>query len=160
MSASAGQGEGKLEVNLTPLLDLVLQLIMFFMLTVNFVRIDQVSDEVVLPVVQTAMPIRVSADDFVYVSINKDDTYLSSGKRLFNKETVEKYVRQRKQELDGIARARAEREGKKYSALTSGTVGVVRAHKDASWGAVDDVLQAFVKAGYTRHQLRVLKQAA
>jgi biopolymer transport protein ExbD len=159
MSASVGQDEGKLEINMTPLLDLVLQLIMFFMLTVNFVRIDQVNDEVVLPVVQSAMPIRASTDEFVYVSINKDGTFMSAGKHLANKETVEKYVRQRKQDMEGILRVRAEREGKKYSPLTTVTVGVVRAHKDATWGDVDDVLQAFIKAGYTRHQLRVLNKA-
>ena len=38
MSASVDE---TLDVNLTPLLDLVLQLIMFFMITVNFVRVDQ-----------------------------------------------------------------------------------------------------------------------
>ena len=108
---SANVGSDSADPNLTPLLDLVLQLIMFFMLTVNFVRIDQINDEVVLPVVQTAMPIRASTDEFVYVSINKDCSVISAGKRLVNKETVEKYVRQRKVDLEAIQRARAEREG-------------------------------------------------
>jgi biopolymer transport protein ExbD len=159
MSASVGQSDGKLEINLTPLLDLVLQLIMFFMLTVNFVRIDQINDEVVLPVVQSAMPIRISTDEFVYVSINKDGTFISAGTRLANKDKVEQYVKQVKYERDRILEQRAKREGKSFSAVATGTVGVVRAHKDCKWGDVDDVLQAFIKAGYTRHQLRVLKQA-
>ena len=42
MSGSAGHEE--LDINLTPLLDLVLQLIMFFMITINFVRADQFDD--------------------------------------------------------------------------------------------------------------------
>ena len=54
MSASVGS-EGA-DPNLTPLLDLVLQLIMFFMITVNFVRTDQFDDAIKLPVATSAMP--------------------------------------------------------------------------------------------------------
>ena len=43
--------------NLTPLLDVVLQLIMFFMITVNFVAAERSSDESMhLPVVQSTVP--------------------------------------------------------------------------------------------------------
>lgn len=157
MSASVGQGEGKLEINLTPLLDLVLQLIMFFMLTVNFVRVDQVNDEVLLPVVQSAMPIRNTTDNLVYISIGKDDSRIISGKHL-TKANLGAYVQERKRELEGQARARAERLGVKYQPVP--VIVVVRAHRDASWGAVYDTLQDCVSAGYSRWQLRVLKQSA
>ena len=45
MSGSV-DGGGAPDPNLTPLLDLVLQLIMFFMITVNFIRVDQFDDSV------------------------------------------------------------------------------------------------------------------
>jgi biopolymer transport protein ExbD len=38
MAASVGSGADRVEPNLTPLLDVILQLIMFFMITVNFVN--------------------------------------------------------------------------------------------------------------------------
>src|ERR1051326_236719 len=45
--------EIKAEPNLVPLLDLVFQLIMFFMICVNFVS-EQVSADIVLPIAQSA----------------------------------------------------------------------------------------------------------
>jgi hypothetical protein len=45
---AAAVGSEKMELNLTPLLDVVLQLIMFFMMCVNFVM-DQVDPNVLLP---------------------------------------------------------------------------------------------------------------
>jgi biopolymer transport protein ExbD len=158
MSASVGQSEGKCDINLTPLLDLVLQLIMFFMLTVNFVRIDQISDDVVLPVVQSAMPIKNTSDNLVYVSITKDNLRLASGKRLNTAAQLKTYVLDRKRELDTQARVRADREGVTYQPVP--IIVVVRAHRDASWGIIFDTLQECANAGYSRWQLRVLKQAA
>src|SRR5207302_2579921 len=46
-------GEIKAEPNLIPLLDLVFQLIMFFMICVNFVS-AQVNEEIKLPIAQSA----------------------------------------------------------------------------------------------------------
>src|SRR5437660_761774 len=68
MSASV-DSEG-LDVNLTPLLDLVLQLIMFFMITVNFVRVDQFDDTIKLPVASQAIPLDNSAEDWVFLNMN------------------------------------------------------------------------------------------
>jgi biopolymer transport protein ExbD len=157
MSANVGHTGDKLDINLTPLLDLVLQLIMFFMLTVNFVRVDQVNDQVLLPVVQSAMPIRASSDNLVYISIGKDDSRMAGG-RVLSKARIKDYVVQRKRELDLQGQIRAQRAGVKYQAVP--LVVVVRAHRDASWGAIYETLQECVNAGYARWQLRVLKQAA
>ena len=55
---SANVASDEIDVNLTPLLDLVLQLIMFFIITVNFVRVDQFDESVSLPVAQSAVPLK------------------------------------------------------------------------------------------------------
>src|SRR5947207_14774133 len=47
--------EGIAEPNLTPLLDVVMQLLMFFMMCVNFVS-EQVNEDIKLPVAQSARP--------------------------------------------------------------------------------------------------------
>lgn len=52
---SAPSGEDKCEPNLTPLLDLVLQLVMFFMLTANFDKLDKNKD-VILPKASQLVP--------------------------------------------------------------------------------------------------------
>jgi len=67
MSASVGS-EGA-DPNLTPLLDLVLQLIMFFMITVNFVRADQFDDAIKLPVATSAIAMDPSAEDLIFLNL-------------------------------------------------------------------------------------------
>jgi biopolymer transport protein ExbD len=67
MAASVGGDD--LEVNLTPLLDLVLQLIMFFMACINFVS-EQVSLNVMLPVSASTQEIQPkSEDDVLFINI-------------------------------------------------------------------------------------------
>src|SRR6184192_2508579 len=85
MSANVGS-EGA-DPNLVPLLDLVLQLIMFFMITVNFVRVEQFNDEVKLPVVQNAVVMDKTADRYVFLSMNKDGKLVGSaaGRDTFSK---------------------------------------------------------------------------
>jgi biopolymer transport protein ExbD len=56
MSHGAGGDGGVCDPNLTPLLDLVLQLLMFFMVCVNFVA-EQVSGDIRLPTSESAKPI-------------------------------------------------------------------------------------------------------
>src|SRR5438094_9252621 len=53
MRSHISLGEIKAEPNLVPLLDLVFQLIMFFMICVNFVS-EQVNELIMLPVSQSA----------------------------------------------------------------------------------------------------------
>jgi biopolymer transport protein ExbD len=64
MAASASSDS--MDINLTPLLDVVMQLIMFFMMCVNFVS-DQVSANVVLPKSLSAQDIMPKTDVDVLV---------------------------------------------------------------------------------------------
>src|SRR3954468_21475259 len=51
------RGEGRVDVNLTPLLDVVLQLITFFMMLVHFgTKIEGATAEIRLPVAPAALP--------------------------------------------------------------------------------------------------------
>ena len=70
MPVSASLESEGLDVNLTPLLDLVLQLIMFFMITVNFVRVDQFDDAITLPMASQAVPLDNSAEDWVFLNLD------------------------------------------------------------------------------------------
>lgn len=64
-----GSGEGgHMEPNLTPLLDVVLQLLMFFMMCVNFVT-NQVSEDIVLPESMSAVPMDKSESDVLFVNV-------------------------------------------------------------------------------------------
>src|SRR5262245_19532317 len=63
---AASTSADSMELNLTPLLDVVMQLIMFFMMCVNFVS-DQVSQNVMLPTSLSAQEIMPKTDVDVLV---------------------------------------------------------------------------------------------
>src|ERR1700693_6334985 len=106
MSASVG-GEGP-DPNLTPLLDLVLQLIMFFMITVNFVRLDQFDDSIKLPVATSAVPIDSTAEDHVFLNLDAKGNLvgLLSNMSLDTPEKIKVHLIQEKANLERSARAR------------------------------------------------------
>lgn len=158
---------GESELNLTPLLDVVLQLIMFFLITVNFERQDRFSG-VTLPPVQIAVPIDPKArdrpendsDNWVYLNLTKEgelvvpnvdtmnyekmatDTTLQSKLEAFlnrTREKMERYAKYNNKPLDQVR-----------------PVIVLRADQDVRYEHVHNILDLCVNAGYRNWQLRVL----
>src|SRR5947209_19097482 len=68
MSHGGSSDGGTMEPNLTPLLDVVLQLLMFFMMCVNFVT-EQVSGDIKLPVSQSARPMDKTETDVLFINV-------------------------------------------------------------------------------------------
>ena len=64
------------EPNLVPLLDLVLQLVMFFMMCANFVM-EQVDQTILLPVAQQAKPMSETGPDVVFLNVTADGALLN-----------------------------------------------------------------------------------
>src|SRR5438270_739467 len=58
--------------NLVPLLDLVLQLIMFLMITANFVKMETFDESIQLPLVQQARPLELKDAAFVFLTLTRD----------------------------------------------------------------------------------------
>ena len=71
MSHGAGAGDIRAEPDLTPMLDLVMQLLMYFIMCVNFIG-EEVNENVQLPPAQAARPIDKSEGDVLFVNVNKD----------------------------------------------------------------------------------------
>jgi biopolymer transport protein ExbD len=151
MMQGQGSTDSRLEINLTPLLDLVLQLIMFFMLTVNFVRVDQFGVRVDLPVVQSAMALASGAENTVTINIDQSGQRIAGGEKLRTASQLRTYIETRKEEFDRLLRDR----GLKQTAYVR---IVIRAHKESSWGDVWDTLDLCSRAGYRSWQLRVVKK--
>src|SRR5262245_39714658 len=99
-------GDKEVDVNLTPLLDLVLQLIMFFMITVNFVRYEQFDPSVVLPVAQYAVPLATSTEEPIVLNLDPDGK-LAGVERQLDLDTpgkLEGYLTLKKLEKERLAR--------------------------------------------------------
>lgn len=146
-------GDDVADPNLTPLLDVVLQLIMFFMITVNFVRTDQINEEVTLPVAQAAVPMDQAAEDWIFLNMNKEGKLVGSAEDLTTPGKLKAHLQREKEALQRQYTIR----GKKGEVKV---VVVLRAHKDARYGQIWDILKSCTDAGYKRWQLRVLTKPA
>jgi biopolymer transport protein ExbD len=152
MSASVGS-EGT-DPNLTPLLDLVLQLIMFFMITVNFVRVDQFDDSIALPVASSAIPLDTTAEEWIF--LNLDGTgKLVGALSTFTLDTPEKikvHLMHEKESLTRVAQAKGLKGEPKI-------VIILRADKNCAYRDVWQVLDSCQRAGFRHWQLRVMTKA-
>ncbi len=151
----SGGSENEAEPNLTPLLDVVLQLIMFFMITVNFVRVEHLNDEVKLPVATAAVPKdkdkegkKAEEADFVYLNINKDgkivgreEDWNSPGKLEFRLGEMMKQFR---------------REAALKNLKEPNVILVLRADQEARYEALWSIMKTSSAAGFKRYQLRAM----
>jgi biopolymer transport protein ExbD len=91
-----GGGEGRpVDPNLTPLLDLVLQLLMFFIMCVNFVT-DQVSPDILLPYSESGEPIQKADVDKLFINLKALKT--EDGKKFLERMPPEQFERFEKAE--------------------------------------------------------------
>jgi biopolymer transport protein ExbD len=154
---SHGSSE-KCEPNFTPLLDLVLQLVMFFMLCANFV-LEQTDVKIQLPQAITAKMLEKGEDYAIYLNVNKQgyvvlapsDQYKDSEGNVIS--TLENEA----QVLSFLKfRAREDRQAdpaNKDKALRS--VIILRVDKDCPFEKTYGIMKACRQAEYLRVQLRV-----
>lgn len=148
-----GRTEG-FSPNLTPLLDIVLQLITFFMILVHFgTKIEGASERIKLPIVASALPIGDLAIDRLIVAVTADGL-LMQGQTVFSPEQMERWwAEQAKLRAQGLASSGARTRELK-------TIVIVRADKNASYGAVRSILTAAQKQGFAYFSLIVLRSDA
>lgn len=144
------------EPNFTPLLDLVLQLVMFFMLCANFV-LEQTNVDIKLPEANAAKALEKSEDDPFFLNVNEQGHVLLSPNqqegdvaRLDNEIQVENYMKRRAAEDKRAAEAKGEKWEKPTRTL------ILRVHKLTAFGKTYAIMKACRKAGYEKVQLRVL----
>jgi biopolymer transport protein ExbD len=149
VSASA-DNEG-LDVNLTPLLDLVLQLIMFFMITVNFVRVDQFDESIKLPMSSQATPLDNTAEDWIFLNLDSEGRLVGPLKNepLYTPGLLKAYLERVKESLERSATER----GKKGDVKI---VVILRAHEDCKYEDIFACLHSCQRAGFKHWQLRAL----
>jgi biopolymer transport protein ExbD len=170
------------EPNLTPLLDVVLQLLMFFMMCVNFVT-EQVNKDIHLPVSASAVPMDKGETDVLFINLkpfrpsewgHKGPDQLLSLRRQYSETPPERQV------LCAIVLGKAdplnssdlrlwlkesyERERqrlileKKADPKVNTTI-IIRADKDLEYALVFQAMKACEDAGYARLKLRALTKS-
>ena len=144
MSHGGGGDDEIPEPNLTPLLDLVLQLVMFFMITTNFVM-EQLNAKIQLPEATSAKPIDREAKNIIFLNIDDKGRLIpSGGKELESAIEINQYMNGVYEQMKN---SRGEEEAKKMTV-------VIRGHKDTDFEHVYQVMLAAKNAKFSQVQLR------
>jgi biopolymer transport protein ExbD len=146
------RSEARLDLNLTPLLDVVLQLITFFMMLVHFgSRIEGATRAVRLPEVPAALPGSDLALDRLALAIDDQGRILAGGETFAGESARAWWTVQAKKRQEG-------------QELLDGQTGelptqvVIRADRRASYGAVRRAMAEAQESGFARFTLVVLRE--
>ena len=148
---SHGGGEASAVPDLTPLLDLVLQLLMFFMMCVNFVS-DQFVDGINLPTAQTARPMDTTEAAYVLflnMKTNGDLVVPGMETALATPGDIRFYL---KQQYTDDERAEKDRAMKRSI--------VIRADGGTDYEKVYGLLSICKEVGFKKLQLRAIQRNA
>lgn len=153
MSASESQ-DLRAEPNLTPLLDVVFQLITFFMLVINFSN-DNHDQRVRLPIAGSARPIddpSKAAEDRLVLNIDKQGQLLFNGKNFSTSEAVEQIKFQA-----SLIRFNARAAGLKFDSTTGlPTRVVIRADKELPFSTLYTFMTACQNNGFQKFDLKAM----
>jgi biopolymer transport protein ExbD len=141
----------KAEPNLTPLLDLVLQLVMFFMLVANF-TMEVYTEDVKLPDAMSARPAEKSEVEVLTLNLNQDGKILLAG---IPKEPgeVAGYLNDMFKEAQDLAKERKRKDPTQSDEVK--TVVIIRGDRNSEFGPIYQILRAAKAAGFRKWQLRV-----
>ncbi len=158
---SQASGPDKCDPNLIPLLDLVLQLVMFFMVCANFVM-EQVNETIRLPTAVAAKPLDPNAQNIIFLNVNEEGFVLLSandvqGKNkddnvLRNPIQVQQYMKRRFEESVRAA-------GGDKTKPTRSTL-IIRADKKTPFEKTYGIMTACQRAGFENCQLRVIRDGS
>ncbi len=166
MARSTRRSSGLISPNLTPLLDVVLQLITFFMMLVHFgSRLEGENRRVRLPVAPAALPGSDMTFDRLPVALDRRGELLVEGRVLQGAEASAWWSRQAKNRRAGLELLQpGETEVGADEQSAAGpareelpTVVILRADRDASYGAVRRTLAEAQERGFAQFSLVVLR---
>jgi biopolymer transport protein ExbD len=173
MTRGPGSESSHCDPNLTPLLDVVLQLLMFFMMCVNFVS-EQVKEDIVLPQSASVKPMDKADSDVLFVNFKPfrwadfqdrlpadvltrlrdekhfkdgDPCLLVLGKEPMKLTEMNFWLKQQREDAERVSR-----DGKLHTAI------VIRADRDTDYSQVFEVLRMCKVQGYTRLMLRAMSK--
>jgi biopolymer transport protein ExbD len=151
--AGSVTGEIRAEPNLTPLLDVVFQLITFFMLVTKF-STDNFDARIKLPVAGSARPVegKRAAEDRLILNIDADGNLLWSGDVLDTERAIKELSTQA--QLVRLNLKVAGKEVKPGEPLP--TIIVIRADRRTSFSQLYRLITACQANGFTRFNLKAM----
>ena len=148
----AGEGQTA-EPNLVPLLDMVMQLLMFFMINVNFVS-QQVNANIELPEAEAARPMNKDETDVLFLNLNRDG-YLEVTWEGAPLKTLDQMSLSLKERFNDLKRL-SDYQGKGGKVETN---IIIRADRNVDYGLVFNLMKKCQEIGFTHFQLRAMTRA-
>ena len=153
---SAGGSIDRAEPNMTPLLDVVLQLIMFFMLVTNF-AMEQVDEAIKLPTAVSAKPLDSKANDYALLNVRVNQTtdkpIITVGSEVYEGAIQLKTFLRNQYELD-----KARTKPDLWEAGQGRSIIIIRGDKGCRYKHINAVTMVCQQAGYRNVQLRVIQK--
>ncbi len=144
----------KCEPNMTPLLDLVLQLVMFFMLCANFVM-EQTSAEVKLPEAIAAKALDKDVGDVLFLNVNeKGQVLLTPDQREGDTDTLDNAI-----QVQGYMGRQAALEKRKTGKDKPQATLILRVDRATPFEKTYAIMKGCRLAGYEKVQLRVIRHS-
>lgn len=147
----SGSSENSVEPNLTPILDMVFQLITFFMLVINF-KTASMDLTLKLPVVGSARPVETKGQDLLVLNIDDRGTLKFYGSAV--KDIPARIAAEAQQSR--LAARRVQPDLKDEDDLPS--IVVIRADKDTPFGLLNKTILECQKNGYRKFSLKALNR--
>lgn len=152
--AGAVSSEMKAEPNLTPLLDVVFQLITFFMLVINFSS-ENYDQRVRLPVAGSARPVeepRQVSEDRLVLNVDRDGHLLMGGEaQPLHKaiETIKHHAQLIRINLK-VSKVKLDASGSLPTTI------ILRADKETTFSALNGVIKACESQGFRKFALKAM----
>ena len=139
-----GGGDDNIEPDLTAMLDVVMQLLMYFIMCANFIAQEN-NEDILLPLATAARPLSKDDDDVLFLNVDKDGKVLILGENPKDLDATRLW-------LDNRALDAKQKSGND----TINTSVIVRAHQDVNYETVYRLMEIAKLKGFKRFKLRAI----
>lgn len=140
------KGPDPVELDMTPMIDMTFQLIAFFMILNNFDAAEQ-DARVVLPSSQLAKPPDAPFETPITIQMTKTGNPILGGEIFADRTALVPKLKNERYVLESQDKA-----------VTNATI-IIRAHKDAKTGDVQDLIKVCQEVGFEKFSLRASEDA-
>ena len=134
-------GTASVDIDMTPMIDIVFQLLSFFTFILNFEANEQ-DERILLPMSVLARPPETAAEVPITLQLTRQGTVLAGNQVFANAAAVRPLLANERYVL--------ETQGKSANTATV----IIRAHKDAQTGDVQELIKVAQQAGFEKFTLR------
>ena len=135
------------EGDMTPMIDMTFQLIAFFMVLINFTEAET-DQRVELPSSILAIPPDQPLEQPLTIQLTRDGTAIVGGEDYAVGQALEGVLGRERRALGLVGKTPAE------------TTIIIRAHRDAETGKVQEIIELCQKAGFEKFRLRAKEDSS